>query len=268
MAGSLVALGDSIVNGFTVPLANIPSMGFGHWVAEAADCSYTRYGRGGATSEVVAAELAFLVATTYDYAVVSVGTNDALQGIPPEILQANASLILHRLQGVANQIAVITVRSADHTAALRRAATEVGTGVVVVDGTLSGALLLGPDRIHPTALGQLLIADRVATAFDLSVSPSSMRVQSHVPLTYYLRHGMASVKPGLKRLAKLALRRGVFGSRPWPRPQCQGPETAGPRQSRVSAGQQERDGPGGVAGMMSQGLGGVGVAGEADATDR
>ena len=54
---------------------------------------------------------------------------------------------------------------------MRRLAAEVGAGVVALDD-LAGAPWLLPDAVHPTAVGQLEIADRAARVLGAPRLPS------------------------------------------------------------------------------------------------
>src|SRR5690242_9751691 len=87
----LVAVGDSIVNGYTKPMAGVPSLSWAQWLASAMDLSFTRYARGGATSQEIVAELLPQVRDRYAIGVFNMGTNDVIQGDATS-LEANVRL--------------------------------------------------------------------------------------------------------------------------------------------------------------------------------
>ena len=63
-------------------------------------------------------------------------------------------------------------------AAVERVAASTGAAVCRLDD-LSGWVELWPDAVHPTAVGQLAIADRAARALGAVVRPSDLVVGPH-----------------------------------------------------------------------------------------
>ena len=124
----LVAVGDSITNGHGDSMAGVPALGWGQWVADAGDLSYTRYGRGGATSAEVAAELVPRVRGRYSIALVSVGTNDNLRRVPLADFTRQVHVILERMRETADRVAILTVpASTEFSDAIRSAAQQTGS---------------------------------------------------------------------------------------------------------------------------------------------
>jgi lysophospholipase L1-like esterase len=202
--GSLVAIGDSIVNGFTTPVAGVPALGCGQWLAIGLDHSYTRYAQGGWTSSQIAENLLPRVRSHYDIAVLSVGTNDAVKRIPLDQFEINATRIVSKAVEHANAVAVLSIPLSETYSACLAAVVE-RLGAVTIEARLAGARFVSADLVHPTALGTQVLADRIAVALDLDVEPSRIIRPGRIPVGYYTTYGAATVKPALKRLARKAL---------------------------------------------------------------
>lgn len=203
---SLVAVGDSIVNGFTHPLAGIPALGCGQWVAASIDYSYTRYAKGGWTTAQILAEKIPLVHRDYDIAVVSIGTNDAAKKLPLDQFETDARRVLTAVHDHAARVAVLSV-AYDRTYSDRLAAVAADLGSTMVDSRLTGSRLIRADRVHPTAIGNLELADRIADALELGVRPSAEWTTTRIPPTYFVGYGFASIRPAAKKVAKRMLGR-------------------------------------------------------------
>jgi lysophospholipase L1-like esterase len=204
--GSLIALGDSIVNGFTRPLAGIPALGCGQWLAAAADLSYTRYAQGGWTTAQILADKVPRLKADYDIAVVSIGTNDAAKKLPLDEFERDARKVLSAVTEHASQVAVLSIPLSDtYSERLARVADELKA--TMVPARLSGPRVLRADRVHPTAVGNLELADRVAAALAVGVRPSDGWATARISPTYYVGYGFASIKPAAKRTAKRMLGR-------------------------------------------------------------
>lgn len=207
--GSLLALGDSITDGHTDSMVRVPGLGFGQWVADSLEYSYTRYARGGFTSGDILAQLLPKVRAQYDLAVLSVGANDVIQRLPMGQFEANAESVIAHLSSHAGRLAVLSVPQST-TATRILGDVAAAHGAVMVDATLQGARLMSSDGIHPTALGQLELADRVAAALGLDPLPSSLAVEGgrgRLGPSYYVRHAADSQYHRARRLAKSVLRR-------------------------------------------------------------
>jgi lysophospholipase L1-like esterase len=157
----LVAVGDSIINGHGDSMAGVPSWGWGQWLADAMGLSYTRYAKGGFTSSGIVAELLPLVVGTYDVGLFNMGTNDAYLGLDMGTFERNLDQVAEVMSSACSRVVVLTVPySAEATWRVRAAAKR--HDLIVVDGEVRGQRLLKADGIHPTALGQLEIAERAA----------------------------------------------------------------------------------------------------------
>lgn len=203
-SGGLVAVGDSIINGFTDSMGGVPALGWPQWLADAMDLSYTRYGRGGATSQVIVDELLPRVRGRYTVGAFNMGTNDAFHGLDVDRLEKNLIIAAETLSAVCDRVVVLTVAySAEATRVVRSVAAE--HGLIVVDADVSGPRLLKPDGIHPTALGHLEIAECAARALG-APSPKTLAKDSgegRLGAPYYLQYGTEVIA----QRAKAALRR-------------------------------------------------------------
>ena len=200
-AGGVVAVGDSVIHGGFTRLQFIPPQSWAQHLAEAGDWSFTRYARGGHSSEQVVDEQLPLVARdNYDVGAVSIGANDLQFGWDPERFEANVDAILARLAVAADRVVVTTVPptfrrlpGADRRINLSvptandiivRVASEHGAHVIDLSDFTSRRWLR-PDRAHPTALGSAEIGQRAAEALGLKRAPADAR---RLGAAYSLRH--------------------------------------------------------------------------------
>lgn len=208
-SGGLVAVGDSIVNGHGDSMAGVPALGWPQWLADAMDLSYTRYGKGGATSSVIVEDLLPLVRGRYAVGVFNMGTNDAISGWDASVFEQNFRKAAETLTACCDRVLALTVpASAEATGIVRRVAAE--SGVTVVDADVSGPRLLKPDGVHPTALGHLTIADRAAEALGAPLPSALTRDsgQGRLGLGYALSYGAGVALAASKRAVKGLIRRG------------------------------------------------------------
>jgi lysophospholipase L1-like esterase len=181
----LVALGDSITNGRGEPALGVPMQSWAQWLAEALDLPFTKLARDGARAPEVRADLVPRLAGPYDLGCVWVGVNDArsldwdaaayerdLRAIAAAVAGCSERLLLCTIPAdLGRPRAAPKPRAA--SAAVRRVASEHGAAVCDLDD-LAGSPWLLPDAVHPTAVGQLEIADRAARALGAGRAPSSL----------------------------------------------------------------------------------------------
>lgn len=212
MSSSLVAVGDSITNGFNNPIAQVPARGFGEHIAETMGMSYTRYAKGGTTSREIVDQFIPQVRDHYDIGVLSCGTNDAHQRLSMTDFEANLTKAIGHLSGHCDRVVVLTIPiSAEATEIVRRVA---GThpNVLVVDGRVRGVRLLRADLIHPTSVGQLVIGDRVAQALNLPLPsavsgfPMDARIGLPYLFAYWRQLPVTLAKRGVKRVLRVVSR--------------------------------------------------------------
>jgi lysophospholipase L1-like esterase len=181
----LVALGDSITNGHGEPALGVPMQSWAQWVAEAVALPFTKLARDGAQASEVLAEQVPRLQGPYDVACLYVGVNDARSvdwdaGVYEQALRAGAAA----LADCSERLLLCTVpadlgrpRAAPKpraaSAIVRAVAGDHGAALAELDD-LAGPPWLLPDAVHPTARGQLEIADRAARALGAATLPSSL----------------------------------------------------------------------------------------------
>ena len=183
-ARGLVALGDSITNGHGEPALGVPAQSWAQWLAEALELPFTKLAADGALTADVLRDQVPRLRGPYDVGCVYSGVNDVRS------LSFDAAAYERDLRAVAAAVAEASARLALCTlpadlgrpraapkpvaagAIVRRLAAELGAVVVDLDD-LAGAPWLLPDAVHPTAVGQLEIADRAARALGAPRLPST-----------------------------------------------------------------------------------------------
>jgi len=174
-ARGLVALGDSITNGRGEPTLGVPMQSWAQWLAEALELPFTKLARDGARAARVRAELVPRLAGPYDVGALYVGVNDARSpDWDAAAFERDLGAIAAAMAACCARLLVCTLpddlgrpraapKPAAASAIVRREAQRRGAVVVALDD-LAGARWLLPDAVHPTAVGQLEIADRAARA--------------------------------------------------------------------------------------------------------
>jgi hypothetical protein len=202
---TVLGFGDSISEGPGDSALGVLPRPWAHWLALALDVPYHSLALPGATAASARAELLPRLRGPYSLACVGLGVNDARACWDATRFAADFAAILQAID--ADRLCVTTVphdlgrprcRAASHASALVRAlASEHGAVVVDVDD-LRGWLRVMPDCVHPTAVGQLEIADRAAAALGLGVRPSSL-ADVHRSARSRLRYAMTRHAPMLAR---------------------------------------------------------------------
>lgn len=204
----VVAVGDSIINGggrqqFTTPQS------WAQTLAERADAPFTKYARGGHTSQqVVDEQLPRMVRQGYDVGAVTVGANDLLHGWDAARFEVNLTTILNRLAGVAERLVVSNLPDAfrESPGDVNRIIAEraAACGALVVDcRDLGGPRWLRPDRVHPTAIGLAEMGYRAAEALGFERLPVDDRT---LGARYLVRHRAESIGWAARTRVRAALR--------------------------------------------------------------
>ncbi len=169
----LIALGDSITRGEGEPALGVPHRPWALWLAEALGLPYTNHAVNGAVAEQALREQAPRVKAHYDLACIYIGVNDARGPLwdPPSFAAALGAILTHLHAHAARVLALSIPLDLGRPRAgaavpeanglIRELAREHGTLCADLSD-LRGPLLMLPDAVHPTALGQLEIADRAA----------------------------------------------------------------------------------------------------------
>lgn len=222
--GGLVAIGDSIVNGYSDSMAGVPSLSWAMWLAESQRLSFRKHSVGGATSTAIATHQLPLVVGRYDVAVFNMGTNDVLRGYDEATLRANAELVAQSLLGHAPKLLILGLlvpfgrlpgtpaRCSRDAEAANRVLESVsdGVGATFVLPNLVGPRFMSADQVHPTALGHLAIADQTASAIGSDVRPSSLALndgRGRLPVAYHLGWAGRFAKESARATIRSAIKR-------------------------------------------------------------
>jgi lysophospholipase L1-like esterase len=178
----LIALGDSITKGDGEPTLGVPHRSWSLWLAQALDLPYTNRAVDGATASELLRDQCSSVRADYDLACLYIGVNDARgPDWDPDHFSAALDATLAHLRAHAARVLMLTipldlgrpragapVRSAN---ALIRLLAGAHRAVCTDLSDLRGWRLLLPDAVHPTAVGQLEIADRAARGLASAGAP-------------------------------------------------------------------------------------------------
>jgi len=181
----LVALGDSITVGEGSMTLGVTPLSWAQWLAMALDLPFTNYARNGAVVADVRREQLPRVRPGHDVACLYAGVNDARgPSFDPDAYEADLLAVARGLRERAGRLLLCTLpldlgrpRAAPKPAiancAVRRVAAQTGAVVCELDD-LRGWVEVLPDAVHPTAIGQVAIADRAARALGAPVLPSAL----------------------------------------------------------------------------------------------
>ena len=181
----LVALGDSITVGEGNMVCGIPCRSWALWLAEALDLPFTSRAANGAVIADVVRDQLPAVRDDYDVGCLYVGANDVRgPGWDPAAYERDLTTVVTGLAERCTRTLLLTLPSdlgrppaldkpAQASAIVRRIARSSGVAIGELDD-LAGWTLILPDVVHPTALGQLEIADRAAAALGAAHRPSDL----------------------------------------------------------------------------------------------
>jgi hypothetical protein len=185
----LVCVGDSIINA---------DRSWGYRLAGAGGWTLVRHSARGAPSWQVLDQLTHLHGHRYAVGALSVGANDVLFDWDAARYEANLRSILEVMNSTCDQVLVQTfprsfrrfpgsppqrrdaIASADRV--IGAAIADLG-GAIVDGGDLAGRLLC-PDRVHPSVLGHLVLADRAAATLGLAVRPTAVAADTRNDHSY------------------------------------------------------------------------------------
>jgi lysophospholipase L1-like esterase len=208
----LVALGDSITLGEGSMALGVTPLSWAQWLARALDLPFQCYAVNGAVAADVLHEQVPRVRADYDLAVLYAGVNDVrspqwdaaayerdLDAIAASLARRAQRLLLLTLpQDLGRPTCAPKPEQA--SAAVRRVAQRHGAAAVDLSD-FGGWTLVLPDVVHPTALGQLEIADRAARALDSPALPSSLvETPRGTPLRYAPAHARALARQLVHRV--------------------------------------------------------------------
>lgn len=181
----LVALGDSITYGEGGIVLGADGRSWALWLAMALDLPYTNYAVPGVGAPHVLEVQLPRVRRAYDLGCLYVGVNDVrATDVDLAAYARDQRLALAGLGSTCERLLVLTIprdlgrpragaKVEAANAAIRTAAGEAGAAVCELED-LRGWRWILPDAVHPTALGQLEMADRAARALGERVRPSAL----------------------------------------------------------------------------------------------
>ncbi len=181
----LVALGDSITVGEGSMTLGVTPLSWAQWLARALDLPFTSYAFNGATTADVLREQLPRVRADYDLGALYAGVNDVRDpGFDLTAYERDLDAVAAGLAARAKRLLMLTLphdlgrpTSAPkplHASSVVRRVAERHRAVVVDMSDFGGWTLVRPDIVHPTALGQLEIADRAARALGAALLPSAL----------------------------------------------------------------------------------------------
>lgn len=178
MNRGLVALGDSITRGHGEPMLGLHFQSWALWLAEALGLPCTNLAVDGAVAGSVLSEQVPRLDGPYALGCLYVGVNDARDPAwDPARFERDLRAVLTGAAGAAERLLVGTLpedlgrpttapKPVAANRIVRAAATGAGAAVVALDD-LAGPLLVLPDRVHLTALGEVEVARRALAACGL-----------------------------------------------------------------------------------------------------
>jgi lysophospholipase L1-like esterase len=210
----LVALGDSITVGEGSMALGITPLSWAQWLARALDLPFSSYAANGATiGDVLRVQLP-RVRADYDIATLYAGVNDVrMPSFDAAAYERDLDAVAAGLRRRAGRLLMLTLpedlgrptsapKSAQANDVVRQVAARHGA-VVAELSDFGGWTNVLPDVVHPTALGQLEIADRAARALDGgrgSLLPSALVADQRAPdLRYAPAHARAVARDLVRR---------------------------------------------------------------------
>lgn len=181
----LVALGDSITLGEGSMALGITPLAWAQWLARALDLPFTSYAVNGArAADMLHLQLA-RVRARHDIAALYAGVNDVRSpDFDVAAYERDLDAIAAGLAARAERLLMLTLpedlgrptsapKPALANGAVRRVAERRGAAVADL-ADFGGWTHVLPDVVHPTAIGQLEIADRAARALGAPLLPSAL----------------------------------------------------------------------------------------------
>jgi lysophospholipase L1-like esterase len=181
----LVALGDSITLGEGSMALGVTPLSWAQWLARALDLPFTCYAVNGAVAADVLREQLPRARADYDLGVLYAGVNDVRSpGWDAGVYERDLDAVAAGLAARAERLLLLTLphdlgrptcapKPREANAAVRRVAARHGAAVADLTD-FGGWTLVLPDVVHPTALGQLEMADRAARALGSPALPSAL----------------------------------------------------------------------------------------------
>ena len=185
MDSGVAGLGDSITNGQGEPMLGVHPQSWVQWLAQAMDAPFHGLARDGARVADVVAEQVPRLRSGYELACVFAGVNDVrATDWDAEAYARELGVVVAAAGAAAGRLLLCTLpedlgrptsapKPAEANAIVRVLGRDAGA-VVVELAELAGPRVMLPDAVHPTALGQVVIAERAARALGIAASPLAL----------------------------------------------------------------------------------------------
>jgi lysophospholipase L1-like esterase len=195
----------------------VTPLSWAQWLAKALDLPFTVYAVNGATAADVLREQLPRVRGDFDLAVLYAGVNDVRSDAwDAAAYERDLDAIAAGLGARAQRLLMLTLpldlgrpacapKPPQANAAVRRVALRHGAVLAELED-FGGWTLVLPDVVHPTALGQLEIADRAARALDHAAPLPSALAGGDEPRRS-ARYAPAYARMALRDLVRRALER-------------------------------------------------------------
>jgi lysophospholipase L1-like esterase len=194
----------------------VTALSWAQWLARALDLPFHSYAFDGATTADVLREQLPRVRFEYDVAALYAGVNDVRSDDwDAAAYERDLEAIAAGLAARAPRLLMLTLpldlgrptcapKPQQANAAVGRVARRHGATVVNLTD-FGGWTLVLPDVVHPTALGQLEIADRAARALGLAQLPSALTDPAcRRPLRYAPAHARMLLRDLVRRACERA----------------------------------------------------------------
>ncbi len=212
----LVALGDSITVGEGSMALGVTPLSWAQWLAKALDLPFTSYAVNGAfVADVLHLQLP-RVRARHDLAALYAGVNDVRSpDFDAAAYERDLDAVAGGLAARADRLLMLTLpedlgrptsapKPSIANGAVRRVAARHGATVADLSD-FGGWTNVLPDIVHPTALGQVEIADRAARALGARVLPSALVADRRgTDLRYVPAHARALARDLLRRARERA----------------------------------------------------------------
>jgi lysophospholipase L1-like esterase len=177
----------------------VTPLSWAQWLARALDLPYTCYAVNGATAADVLREQLPRVRADYDLAVLYAGVNDVRSDAwDAAAYERDLDAVAAALAEHAARLLMLTLpldlgrptcapKPVQASAAVRRVAARHDAAVADLSD-FGGWTVVLPDVVHPTALGQVEIANRAARALGSAALPSALVAPRPAELRYAPTH--------------------------------------------------------------------------------
>ncbi len=181
----ILAFGDSLTAGFGLPAADaLPVQLENRLKANGFDVKVINAGVSGDTTEMGLARLDYTLSDgPIDIAVVELGANDMLRGLPPKAARANLEKIIEAFRSKGVNVILAAMASGDNWGQAYRQefdsiypdlAAKYGVTMVpfFMEGVWGNPSLLIGDGLHPNAAGVRKVVEKIAPYVEKALTPS------------------------------------------------------------------------------------------------